>query len=208
MDNQHTNAIYRYKFEELFLGKLSEFATIHKHDDRIDFKQAWKNWLQCNEESVSIEINRLKQLNYQGDAVDKMFLSVRYYHRKKNNAKKEPKKRDSYVNISKEIILTIDRHVDGRTDKPSDAFKDYCEKYAETLQNEINLLAERGELTTKAIECKLKKTYKNRFFNACNKEKTDIQKSDLAEHDDINLANDGVMQLSLIINEQVEDLEK
>lgn len=85
--------IYRYKFSERINELLFTFSKIHQYDDRKTFKEAWDFWSEDNKEILDFEIERLKQLNYEGDIINKMFKSSRYYFRKKNNRKKRTQKK-------------------------------------------------------------------------------------------------------------------
>ena len=85
--------IFRYKFTEEFTIELYKFSKIHQYDHRSDFKEAWNIWTEENEDLVDEEIRRLSNLGYDGDILDKMFKSARYYFRKKSTEKKEPQKR-------------------------------------------------------------------------------------------------------------------
>lgn len=88
-DNNEINVnIFRFKFKDEFTGELYKFAKIHQYDHRKDFKEAWKIWLEENTEIVEEEVRRLTNLRYDGDILDKMFKSARYYFRKKSTEKK------------------------------------------------------------------------------------------------------------------------
>ena len=82
--------IFRFNFSEEILEKLNYFSKTHKLDDRHVFKSAWVEWLKENEAIVLTESNRLNKLGYNGNVIDKMFFSVRYYLRKKKDGKKNP----------------------------------------------------------------------------------------------------------------------
>ena len=75
--------IFRFKFTDEFMEDLYKFSKIHQYDHRKEFKEAWLLWIDDNAELVSDEIERLTRLNYEGDVIDKMFKSARYYFRKK-----------------------------------------------------------------------------------------------------------------------------
>ena len=75
--------IFRYKFSEPVVEDLHNFAKIHQYDDRVSYNEAWIQWTEENKELISRESERLKSLDYDGDIVDKMFKSARYYYRKK-----------------------------------------------------------------------------------------------------------------------------
>jgi hypothetical protein len=158
--------IYRYKFTEHFMKELYVFSKIHQYDDRHTFKEAWKRWTEENEQSVSHEIKRLQEIGYDGDILDKMFKSARYYFRKKTERETKPKRRQ-YLAKNKEILQMMDEHV--RTNiykedyKPSEGFLDFCKNNKELIREEIEKLLQAG-VVKEEIQNKIKKTYKNRYF--------------------------------------------
>jgi len=158
--------IYRYKFSEQFQEELYEFAKIHEYDDRHSFKEAWELWKDQNKDIISIEIRRLNNLGYDGDCLDKMFKSVRYYFRKKSTIKKEQKKRSIYIKINKEFLELMDNHIEKHS-KPSIGFSDFYEKYRNIINKQFESLSSLIELDD--FEKKIKKTYKNRYFLHMNK---------------------------------------
>ena len=67
------NLIYRYKFTDDFTSELFKFSKIHQYDHRKDFKEAWNQWLEANNEIVSNEERHLTNHGYEGNILDKMF---------------------------------------------------------------------------------------------------------------------------------------
>ena len=55
----------------------------HQFDNRKDFKEAWKLWLENHEKEVNNEKSRIEEMNYKGNIEKKLFKSVRYYYKKK-----------------------------------------------------------------------------------------------------------------------------
>jgi hypothetical protein len=165
--------IFRYKFTDDFTNELFKFSKIHQYDHRKDFKEAWKIWLEENEIIVEEEIRRLTNLGYDGDVVEKMFKSARYYFRKKSTEKKAPSKRREYVGVNKALLDAMDKHIRmGITIedfKPSDGFDEFCIKNKELLREEVNNLCKNGFTDSNEIKNKIKKTYKNRYFLLINK---------------------------------------
>jgi hypothetical protein len=104
--------IFRYKFSEPFVADLYNFAKIHQYDDRVGYKEAWGVWVEDNKELVSRECERLMSLEYDGDILDKMFKSARYYFRKKSTEKKAPATRREYVSLQKSVLEKMDRHIE------------------------------------------------------------------------------------------------
>lgn len=165
--------IFRYKFTDDFTNELFKFSKIHQYDHRKDFKEAWKIWLEENEGIIEEEVRRLKNLGYDGDVLEKMFKSARYYFRKKSTEKKAPLKRREYVGVNKTLLDAMDKHIRlGITIedfKPSDGFDEFCKKNKELLSEEVNNLCKNGFTDSNEIKNKIKKTYKNRYFLFINK---------------------------------------
>lgn len=160
-----TPAIYRFKFDDSFVDILNTFSKVHQYDSRTDFKEAWKLWLEENNDAVETESRRLINSGYEGDIIDKMFKSARYYFRKKSTEKKEPKKRHRYVSIQKELIAAMDEYIILHTDlKPADGFVDFCKNHIDILKTEISNLIDEGITECAQIQSKVKKTFKNRYF--------------------------------------------
>ena len=160
--------IYRYKFTDNFTQELYKFSKIHQYDHRKDFKDAWSVWSECNDDIVSTEVKRLTNLGYKGDILDKMFKSARYYFRKKSTEKKAPVTRCQYVGVHKDLLDSMDHHIEinirNAEYKPSEAFNNYCATNIDLLQEEVNRLIKIGLKDSTEIGNKIKKTYKNRYF--------------------------------------------
>jgi hypothetical protein len=160
--------IYRYKFEDTFTKELYKFSKIHQYDHRKDFKIAWNVWVEDNAELVENETRRLENLEYEGDILDKMFKSARYYFRKKSTEKKAPKTRREYVSVQKELLDAMDSHIKNNIKdehyKPSDGFLEFCKTNMELLKEEVSILCKNGITNSIEVKDKIKKTYKNRYF--------------------------------------------
>lgn len=160
--------VFRYKFMPETINELNNFAKVHRYDTREDFKEAWEEWIDTNDEIVKDEEDRLNNMGYKGDVVDKMYKSVRYYYRKKPMSKKEPSKRRKYFSIGKEILKEMDMHINKNHKNedytPAQGYDEFCQDNIELLREHIRELAEMGEIDGKSISDKIKKTYKNRYF--------------------------------------------
>jgi len=165
--------IYRYKFTPEFMSDLFIFSKIHQYDHRSDFKEAWEQWTEDNENIISSEVNRLTELGYEGDIIDKMYKSARYYFRKKGTEKKTASLRRHYISVSKDLINAMDEHVhtEIRRDdyKPSDAFDEFCRSNIDLLKENIAIICKNGLTDAEEIKKKVKKTYKNRYFRFISK---------------------------------------
>ena len=169
--------IYRFKFSDNFMNSLNEFTNTHKYDDNDTFNEAWSRWCMRNEDSISKEGKRLKDLGCEKEIYDKMYKTVRYYLKKKPNVKSKPKKRRKYVTIDKGYIQSIDDHVtyciNNDITKPQECYNNFVESddNKEMLMRLKEEIIEAG-LTEDDYIKKLKKTYKNRLFilkkNKCN----------------------------------------
>lgn len=160
--------IFRFKFEDQTIEALHYFAKVHQYDDRHAFKEAWKNWCEENIEIIRAETNRLTSLEYDGDIIDKMFKSVRYYFRKKSDTRTSPQKRKTYVGVSSILIDAMNHHImanmTNKKYKPSSGFDEFCMDHRSLLQEEVNNLFQSGLQDPDDIKDKMKKTYKNRYF--------------------------------------------
>jgi len=156
--------IYRYKFADEVAQELDRFSKVHQYDDRHTFKEAWTEWTNDNEDLISTEVRRLTDLGYEGDALDKMFKSARYYHRKKSTVKKTPAVRRNYVGVQKELLEAMDKYIQENDSKPAVGFVDFCKAHMELLKTEIDILRTHGITERQEIQNKIKKTYKNRYF--------------------------------------------
>jgi hypothetical protein len=162
--------IYRYKFTDDFTCELFKFSKIHQYDHRKDFKEAWQIWLEENQDMVDEEIRRLTNLGYDGNILDKMFKSARYYFRKKSTEKKAPVERRAYVGLQKDLLEAMDEHIESKIKtgdyKPSDGFDEFCKNpdIIDMLKEEVAILCKNGFTDSSEIKKKIKKTYKNRYF--------------------------------------------
>lgn len=165
---EHSSNIFRFKFTDDFTNELFKFSKIHQYDHRKDFKEAWNLWTENNDDIVSDEIRRLSNLGYEGDILDKMFKSARYYFRKKSTEKKEPTTRRDYIGVRQELLDAIDDHITSRIKddnyKPSDGFDEFCKSSISVLKEEVSFLCKNGMTNSDEIKQKIKKTYKNRYF--------------------------------------------
>ena len=168
-NNNNINVnIYRYKFTDDFTCELFKFSKIHQYDHRKDFKEAWNIWTEENDNIVSEEVRRLTNLGYDGNILDKMFKSARYYFRKKSTEKKAPAERRNYIGVQKDLLDAMDYHIKSKLNdddyKPSDGFDEFCKTNLELLKEEVNVLCRNGITNSEEIKKKIKKTYKNRYF--------------------------------------------
>lgn len=167
---EHNNpvTIFRFKFTEEFMEELYHFSKIHQYDDRKTFKESWNTWTEENEELIKDETVRLESMGYEGDVMDKMFKSARYYFRKKSDDIKEPKQRRQYISVPRELLLAMDKHIEDNLFndgyQPKTGFILFCQLNEDLLKETINKIIEQNVTDTELIQEKIKKTYKNRYF--------------------------------------------
>lgn len=175
-DNNNSIIVYRYKLSDEIMTIITEFAKIHKYDDRKTYKEEWKNWYQKNIDILNSEINRLYSIGYKGSIEDKMFKAGRYYFRKKNVSinndikldESTQKKRRNYVSMNNSILDAMDEHIlkiiNNEDFSPANGYNLFCKENIEILRKEVNRIYQVNKLTTDEITEKIKKTYKNRYY--------------------------------------------
>jgi hypothetical protein len=162
--------IYRFNLAKDVIDSITSFAKVHQYDSNKDYKQFWIIWCEENSEIVRGEVERLSSIGYEGDALDKMYKSGRYYFRKKQlTLVVEPKKRRSYISMDSVVIDAMDEHImsyataDGFT--PAKGYDMFCTDHMNLLQNEIcRFISNDNNVDRRVIITKIKKTYKNRYF--------------------------------------------
>jgi hypothetical protein len=186
-----TTPIFRFKIEPSVVEAINGFAKIHQFDDRRDYKEAWKQWCEENRDMLEVEVKRLEMYGYTGDAYDKFFKSGRYYFRNKKVTKTEPVERKKYVGLSRELLKIMDDFIcndtrvdadavadadadananpDGNGVSPAAMFDMFCQKNQTILSAEITTLLNEHNMTNTEISAKLKKTFKNRYFQKVRK---------------------------------------
>ena len=173
VDNELPIVIYRFKFTEEFMVYLYNFSKIHQYDDRKDFKEAWNVWTEENDDIIDGEMRRLLTLGYEGDVLDKMFKSARYYFRKKSTERTDPKQRRQYISVTKDLLDAMDRHIENNiydeNYQPKTGFITFCKDNEALLKETISSIFGQGIKESELIEDKIKKTYKNRYFMLTNK---------------------------------------
>ena len=144
---------YRFEFSKPFCDALEQFARLNKYSERKAFKEAWTTWSEENQEWIERESIVLKESGYEGDTLDKMFKSARYYYRKKGVVEKEKVPRKSYTKVDAELLKEMDTYIKEHMEmKPHDCYISFCEEFREELTTDMKELG----------EDKMKKTFKNR----------------------------------------------
>lgn len=180
---------HRFVFQQHVTDILVEFAKTHQFDERKDFKEAWKTWI--NDEDIKPilekEAERIQEIGFRGDIINKMFVSVRYYYRKKqtktlcenNNTNETDKGIRGYQSVSKDVFNMIDEHIKNQLKKhiqktdniikstisPAKGFENFCSENKALFLNQLPPNTSPTNETMNEIVSKFKKSYKNRFYN-------------------------------------------
>jgi len=177
---KHTNNTYRFKLNESTIEIIQRFSIIHKTDTREDFKEAWKQFLIDNDEILKQEELALNQKGFRGNFYDKIYKSARYYYRTKTDTKKNEnfQQRRKYVGLNKTLLRMMDDFItENKTIniekneaifKPSDGYCSFYQKFNSIIDKEIQELIKQS-LTHEDSVIKLKKTFKNRYFQLIKK---------------------------------------
>ena len=169
---------FRFDFTSEVGNLLAKFSDEHETEKYNVFQSSWNSWI--NMEGVSDiltkECSRLREEGYTGDVWDKMYKSARYYFKNKQTNKK-PKKRRVYISLERNLLDAIDDDIqnimnstENNNNKPHNAYINFIKntKYTNVINIEKARL-ETKKLETKEVDDKIKKTYKNRYYNALHK---------------------------------------
>jgi len=168
---------FRFKFSDDFKKMIINFATINKEiKDKEEWDYNFDRWVKENEGVILEEQRKLNNNGYDGDISckqGKIYKSARYYFKNKSNEDKKPKKRRVYVALDRELLNAIDEDISDIinsrldvTQKPHTAFTNFIkkEKYKKIIDTEKQRLSTKN-LEDNQINDKIKKTYKNRYYN-------------------------------------------
>ena len=178
VDSISNKKIFRYKLSDDINDALAQFTSLYRFNNRKDLKENWTKWCLENTVIIQEEERRLLNLGYTGNCVTKMFTSVRYYHIKKANEHKDTEqindnesssnKKRKYFTLDKKILVIIDDHIRANMEnnnfKPANSSRDFTGIHNEIIKETRDLFVSKG-FTEEDFDIKLKKTYKNRYFN-------------------------------------------
>ena len=180
----------RHTYSEEVVEQLSSFAKVHEYDDRKEFKEAWQKWMEEPDikNLIVAEVSRLTANGLSGDILDRMYKSARYYYRKKGGETvTEPTIRKEYEGLPRTVLKTIDDFIYSEinrniaeTDKGGNpiititaakSFTTYCKLHYDVISDMLPQMNDEDKVNTnmreelKKVTDRLKKTYKNRFYN-------------------------------------------
>ena len=181
----------RHTYSEEVVEQLSSFAKIHEYDDRKEFKEAWQKWMEEPDikNLIVAEVSRLTVNGLSGDIVDRMYKSARYYYRKKggSEAVTEPTVRKEYEGLPRTVLKTIDDYIYSEINRnivetekggnhiititAAKSFTTYCKLHYDVISDLLPPMNDEDKVNKnmreelKKVTDRLKKTYKNRFYN-------------------------------------------
>ena len=168
--------VYRYKLTPQIIELVEQFAKLHQYDDRKEYKEAWQEYIELHKDQIQREKTRLTDLGYDGDLHDKMFKSGRYYYRNKPVTKPKPKDRRKYISLENNVVQSIYRYIhdQGINLKPAEGYEQFIEINKELIKAEADRLKKDQSLSEEDIILKIKKSYKNQYFNMREKDNSNI----------------------------------
>ena len=186
--------IQRFKYSDTMSTLLDNFAEIHRHDSRKDFRSFWDEFIKSNLNAFEQEASLLEARGFKSDPYNAMYKSARFYYRKfydgsgkKKNCKKI--KNNPYSKFPTELIKLIDTAIEKYISMnlkqvstrdymcditPASCYAEFCGDYEDDLHIHIyEYVRQRQSLGDHISSCvisnKLKKTFKNRFYKIKNK---------------------------------------
>jgi hypothetical protein len=161
--------VFRFKFRDDTLGPIVHFANVHRFDDRVTFKDAWKEWAENNKKLIESETAYLENLGYEGNVEQKMFRSARYYFKNKTREQVQAKERRPYIRVNPDILEKMDQHIFRNsaveTFTPALGFDGFMNLFEESVgQEQQRIVGDVDGFTEEDFIHKMKKTYKNRYF--------------------------------------------
>ena len=181
--------IQRFKYSDTMSALLDNFAEIHRHDSRKDFRTFWDEFVKKNSNTFEQEVVLLESRGFKSDPYNAMYKSTRFYYRKfydgsgnKKNIKKT--KNQPYSKFPAELIQLIDTVIEKLisvnikqvTEReficnitPASCYINFCDDYETDLYIHIGDYVRQtqstgGNISSSIISNKLKKTFKNRFY--------------------------------------------
>jgi hypothetical protein len=182
----------RHTYSEEVVEQLSSFAKVHEYDGRKEFKEAWQKWMEEPDikNLIVAEVSRLTVNGLSGDILDRMYKSARYYYRKKGGeVVTEPTVRKEYEGLPRTVLKTIDDFIYSEINRniaetekggnhiititAAQSFTTYCKLHYDVISDLLPPMNDDADCNVntnmreelKKVTDRLKKTYKNRFYN-------------------------------------------
>lgn len=170
---------YRHDFSEECKMHLAEFAETNHELSRKEYVESWRQWVKTYQNLVQNECDELKKGGFEGDALDKMFKSVRYYHRKKSCKPKQPSQLPqtrTYIRLPLPLQTCMDEHIrtfitnQARDNTPElkithmQAFSDFIQTRSTIILNELVEIKKREGSLEETMGQKIQKRYRDKFY--------------------------------------------
>ena len=143
---------YHYAFTDECKNQVAIFAKEHQNRSCKEYKQEWDEWIKTKQSMIDQEMRIMKQQGFLDDRdllISKLYVSGRYYHRKKKSEDKSPKERKQYKKKDTQLMEQIElflKQTNEDVDKPSS-------KYYKFIK--LHVLEDSKEL---------KKLFKNKYY--------------------------------------------
>ena len=171
---------FRYQFTNDFTNNMYKFSKLTTNLDKDEFDSKFEDFCNKNKDAVEFEAFGLRQSGFEGDIKEKMYKSIRYYLKNKEETK--PKKRRKYITIDKDILNEMDCHIESiickSPTKPATCYDAFVndEKFTEMISNCKDSVMQKSEnISEDDFNLKIKKTYKNRYFLIQRKMKEELE---------------------------------
>ena len=174
-----TKKVFRFKLNKNIEELILEFSKLNFNKDKEHFNSNWQIFLNNNSEIIENEKERLIRSGYSGNFDQKIYKSARYYYSKKNNfitnntciltdKVEKSKLVNNYIFVSDELLNNFDNHIKCNLNKPdykpSTGYEEFLNNNKLLISSEVVLLINDFGLEKSYIFLKLKKTYKNRYY--------------------------------------------
>ena len=175
-----SSPVFRFKLDPSLCSDMAEFARIHRHDSRPDFREHFDDWYVAQHETIGREADRLESIGYTADLKVKLFRSIKYYYMKRDRGEigtrgeigvpnnTHPTRPTKYIQLDRDFAADIVdfitlRCVPSKT-RPKDGYTAFLDAYAIEVETEVSRIVGTHDLTVESATTKIKKTFKNCYF--------------------------------------------
>jgi predicted house-cleaning noncanonical NTP pyrophosphatase (MazG superfamily) len=171
---------YRFDFSTEVKENLKKFSQNNANLSRKEFKNAWTQWLGAHT-LLQHECESIINRGFKGDPVEKMYHSVRYYHRKpESNTKvksinKKPQEPRTYIRLTDDLHAIMDKHIRDTIIKiinnpvqfqttHTEAFTDFLKTHRNVILAELIDIKNRDNGLEENMDQKLRKRYRDKYY--------------------------------------------
>lgn len=193
--------VFRFKLDPSLCADMAEFARIHRHDSRPDFRENFDEWYVAQHETIGREADRLESIGYTADLKVKLFRSIKYYYMKRDRGEigtrgeigvpnnTHPTRPTKYIQLDRDFAADIVdfitlRCVPSKT-RPKDGYAAFLDAYAIEVETEVNRIVGTHDLTVESATTKIKKTFKNHYFQVNKRANNNVDVSDTSDTETI-----------------------